>query len=571
MREPTRRRWVIGGLFVLGAAVFGAGINWGLPSRAVDPLLFGPTPIFRHAYQLSGIGIERLAGDDWDQNADLAADVAMHPIVDRSKPVVLLENPHGAASEISIHRDEISRARILRRYRLYSYQPDEMITFRALAMMRPGKLQFDPKLYQYGGLWIYPVGAILKAGSLINYVTLTSDRAQYLDSPAMFGRFYILARAYSAAWGLVGMLAVLALVRRWVGGWLVPAAAAVCFICLPVVVDLAHEAKPHLAGTSLLLLAVLAADRYVRTGRWNWVLWTAVACGASAAMVLSGAAGLVILPVMSLIRRDRPVRFAAVCVGALLIAAAIYFAANPYVAIHLAGNRAVLESNFANTRAMYKMGPIGPSIVNAARLVAAGMAWPLAIAGACAAIALSFARRDGIRRGWPLGATAAVILMQFVAYAWNKPGEYARFALFVDVALMVAAFVAVGRFIRPAIGRAAAVIVLVACAMAYSIAYERGFLLDSQSDDSRMRAGAAVNARLTGSPEPPVLYVTNEPAPYCVPPVNLFRWRIVLLPSDGRIPAGAESGTRVQVLNPVKVLDPSATPISWADKSFEVQ
>ena len=56
-------------------------------------------------------------------------------------------------------QDSVNRARILRRYKLYSFQPDEMNTFRALAEMHPDAMQFDPRLYQYGGLWIYPVGA----------------------------------------------------------------------------------------------------------------------------------------------------------------------------------------------------------------------------------------------------------------------------------------------------------------------------------------------------------------------------------------------------------------------------
>ncbi len=444
-----------------------------------------------------------------------------------------------------------------------------MITFRALAMMHPGRMEFDPKLYQYGGLWIYPVGAILKAASLVNYVTLSGDRAYYLDSPEIFGRFYVLARAYSAAWGLVAMLAVFALVRRASGGLLLPTAAAICFVFMPVVVDLAHEAKPHLAGTALLLLAILAAEKYVQRGRWKWITWTAIACGASAGMVLSGIVGLAILPMMSLIRRDRPGRFVAVCIVGVLIAAAVYFAADPYVAIHLAGNREVLKSNFANTRAMYKIGPIGASVINAARLVAAGMSWPLAIIGAIAAIALVLSRRQGL--GWPLGMVAAIVLGQFSMYAWNKPGDYGRFALFADVALMLAAFVAIARFVRPVAGRAVLAVLFLACAGVYSAAYERGFVRDCLPDDSRMRAGAAINARLTDSPQTPILYLTNEPAPYCVPPVNLFRWHMVLLPPDGRVPAGSDAGTLVQAVSSVEILDPTATPISWADKQFEVR
>jgi hypothetical protein len=628
MDESTARKWVVGGLFVLSVGIFGVGINWGLPSHQIDPILFGSgaeseTNTLK-AYQLTGAGIDKLAGD-WDETGNVAADVAIHPIGDRSGPVMLVENRHGAtvdelikqgdqhlaklvaaadaadrqfadvqssddkakrdAASDRLHKaqravntylaeynqthfpgladavkkDAVSRARILRRYRLYSYQPDEMITFRALAMMRPGEMNFDPKLYQYGGLWIYPVGAILKAASLVNYVTLSGDRAYYLDSPDVFGRFYILARAYSAAWGIVGMMAVFAIMRRAAGGLLLPAAAAICFVCMPVVVDLAHEAKPHLAGTAILLLAVLAAVKYVETGRWNWIVWSAVACGAAAGMVLSGIVGLVILPLMLILRRDRPGRFAFVCVVGVLIAAGVYFAANPYVAIHLAGNRELLESNFANTKAMY---PAGPDLINAARLVAIGMSWPLAITGV---IAMLFVRRN---EGWLLGMLAVVVLVQFMLYASNKPGEYGRFALFADVALMLAAFLATARLVRPVAARAVVAVLLVGCACIYSFAYERGFWRDSLADDSRIQAAAAIDGRLTDSHESANLYLLNEPAPYCLPAVNLFRWHIVLLPRDEQ--TAPDAGTLVRVVNPVNVLDPSATPISWADKGFEV-
>ena len=74
------------------------------------------------------------------------ADVAVEGSIDRSRLIELNDT------------DE-KRAQLVRRYRLYSDQPDEMITLMSLAQMHPGKLDFDPRLYQYGGLWIYPVGA----------------------------------------------------------------------------------------------------------------------------------------------------------------------------------------------------------------------------------------------------------------------------------------------------------------------------------------------------------------------------------------------------------------------------
>ena len=202
----------------------------------------------------------------------------------------------------SIKQDQINRARILRRYRLYSNQPDEMITFRALAQMHPGAGDFDPRLYQYGGLWIYPVGGLLKGLSFIGVVTVSNDTTYYLDHPEAFARFYIVARAYSAAWGLVGVLAIFSLARRFTKSDVLAVAAAICFITMPVVIDLAHEAKPHLPGAVLLLLAILAGCKYVDAGKARWWIFASVLAGAAGGMILSDCVALLVIPAMVIAR-----------------------------------------------------------------------------------------------------------------------------------------------------------------------------------------------------------------------------------------------------------------------------
>ena len=139
-------RWLLVGLLVVAAAVFGLGITWGLPSRNVDPYLFGDEPVW------SGQRIQRLLGDRPD-DPTRGADMDVNPLIDRDTITCVNET------------DE-QRAEIICRYRLYTYQPDEMDTMMALARMSPGRGDFDPKLYQYGGLWVYPVGALLELASV---------------------------------------------------------------------------------------------------------------------------------------------------------------------------------------------------------------------------------------------------------------------------------------------------------------------------------------------------------------------------------------------------------------------
>ena len=124
---------------LLGAVVFLIGINWGLPSRKVDPFLFGDHPTWTGAQIVNLLGEPASAGGV----SSIGADVDANP--NKVRPVL-------------INGTDAQRAEILVRYRLYSYQPDEMITFRALRAIPAS--HGDPKLYQYGGLWIYPVGAL---------------------------------------------------------------------------------------------------------------------------------------------------------------------------------------------------------------------------------------------------------------------------------------------------------------------------------------------------------------------------------------------------------------------------
>src|SRR5206468_11165562 len=111
-------------------------------------------------------------------------------------------------------------------------------------------------------------GGLLKTASVLKLVHVESDLTYYLDHPEEFGRFYVIARLYAAAWGVVGVWAVYRLVRQIIpigapGCRLAPPAAAACFAALPGVVNVAREAKPPLPGPVLMLLALLASAKYL--------------------------------------------------------------------------------------------------------------------------------------------------------------------------------------------------------------------------------------------------------------------------------------------------------------------
>jgi len=525
---------------LIALGLFLPGINWGLPSRAVDPFLFGdqaPWP---------GENVLALAPPDSPRRG---ADVDANPIARGSGPVVL-------------NATDAQRAEIILRYRLYSHQPDEMITFRSLARIR--QLRGDPRLYQYGGLWIYPVGAMLQGADIVGLADVRGDQAFYLDRPEAFGRFYVVARVYTLLWGLVATWAVFWIIARLTGSTLLAAAGAVCFEAMPVVVNMAHEAKPHLPGLSLTLLGVIAAAKYVDTGRQKWAIVAGVLCGAAFGMVISGLLALAVMPVMVLLRprpnRDRLTTL----ILAGLVAIATYVLFNPFVAINAVADRELLRSNFGNSTDMYRisLGGVG----NALRLIIEGASPVVVIGGVIGLAVLLWAR---VRRsqlncieacpgrgdvGWLLLAPTIVVMLQFVLLASGKPPEYARFGLLPDTFLVVAAFAAVAHLHgnKP---RAVLAIALAVMTLPYGLMYVRAFVRDSNPAQNS-RLAAARHIKDAGAS---TIHVVAEPAPYSMPPVDLFKQQLILTRPD------ESTGADVHV-----AAEPgrSATPISWADVPF---
>jgi|GEM_PF-397618 len=479
-QSKSRHLVVLGAILLLFLLFCAFGIGWGLPSRSVDPYLFaGEEP-------WSGEKIHRLAGAADKFSQQRGADVDPDPL-DKS-----------ADHAVALTDTDEKLAKVYLRYRLYTYQPDEMITMMALAGMNPRQLQLDPRLYQYGGLFIYPVGGLVGLCGAVGLIDVRGDVIYYLDNPDEFGKFYVVSRAYAAAWGLIGVLVVFAIGRR-LGGTRAGLLAALLFTLMPVVICMAHEGKPHLPGAVLMLLAVYFSMRRLEISNAtavehrtpevsnppsinrDWWL-TCICCGAAFGMVLSSWPIMVLIPLVAFLdhqtagqyrdrkraanqyrdsfRRpnreregaaldaqdtqptpDRAERNAAFYVlrrtilGGL-IAAAVYLVTNPYIAINTLTNRAVLASNFGNSLAMYRIDRIGEGLARTLQLTVEGASLPIVALGALMLL-IAIARKN--RTAIPLAVTAFLFFLQFVCIGAGKPAEYGRFGVFTNTALAIAA------------------------------------------------------------------------------------------------------------------------------------
>ncbi len=553
-KSPVRIEHVaLGGILLLFTTLSALGMAWGLPSRAIDESLFGGRPPW------TGEKIHRLAGATDKFSRVRGADVDADP----------LARPPDAA--VPLTATEADLARIYLRYRLFTHQPDEMITMMALAGMNPAQLDLDPRLYQYGGLFIYPVGALIGLCDVLGLIDVRSNVVYYLDHPDDFAKFYVAARAYAALWGLVGTITVFAIGRRLAG----PAAgvlAALLFTLLPVVISMSHEAKPHLPGAALMLLAVYVAMRFVSSGtRCSW-RGMCLCCGASFGTVLSSWPIFILIPLGALLRQGRrenpgggPVdpepdtrrgqsfKWGAVLLrvaGGTAIGIGTYLATNPYIVINAISNREVLSSNFGNSLAMYRVDRLGEGLVRVAELCIEGATLPIVLLGL---LGLGIALAKKKTTAAPLTVSALLFFLQFVLIGAGKPAEYGRFGVFPDAALAIGAACVLagwGTKLAPALRATPAVWVVISTAC-FGAPYVWNFHLDATSRGTRAELarvfrGNTIPAQLLGGNERPSdglgaspaisggltaegipsahpttrVGVLGEPAPYCCPPMD---------------------------------------------------
>ena len=481
---------------------------WGLPSAREDALLFGGNPPWKAEQYHLAPDLEHLRA------RPAGADTDLNPLPARDRIVELTA-------------DQDARAEILRRYRLFSRQPDEMIVFRALQRMNPRRLDFDPQLYQYGGGYIYLIGAALAGAARLGLVRVSGDAALYLEHPDAFARFYVVARVVSLVFGALTLAAVNKLARRAGGrlaGWL----AMLCVACAPVFITAVLEVKPHLPSACLILWAILSALNYRTRGRTRDVVRMGLQAGYAFGLVLTGLASAALWPAAWWGRakeaREHARRGLLIAAG---LAIAVYLVTNPYIPYDWVARRAVLVSNISNSTAMYRdqarQAPAGAVRVGELLVESMGLG---GVAAGVAGLCLLW-RRHG--RETTIAAVAGVATLALGALLGaGKPAEFARFLILPVLLLCVACGWLLAALTRRHVALGLVAIVAVLLTMR-TPAYLHAFAVDAWArNESRVVAGRYLAKQV---PAADAIGLLQEPAPYAVPPLDFTRRRVVLLPA----------------------------------------
>jgi hypothetical protein len=147
------------------------------------------------------------------------------------------------------------------RFKLYSVAPDEQLSIKALRRIRPGRFDFNPDLFQYGGAYLYPLGLYYFALAKLGVIEVSSLDALLksphgLDRIFVTGRIFILIAFILSAWVLYRTFRLVA--DPWTATW-----AIGLYLFAPGSIMYSIMIKPH-----WYWLLWLSAALYVMTRGW---------------------------------------------------------------------------------------------------------------------------------------------------------------------------------------------------------------------------------------------------------------------------------------------------------------
>lgn len=480
------------------------GIDWGLPGDARLRMLPQGRPTAAQA---------RAMTDSWKR---LYQEIgASHKEMKSEEPVTYLKGTLDLAPGWQSPPDALVNS--YRSFMVQSVNPDEKKSFIILSQMRPWKLEFKPLYVQYGGAFIYPLGAFLKGLSLFNVVELVPDLAHYLQFPEDMGRLYLAGRVFLLIFHL-GTLWLLFDLGSRLSNWQAGFAAALLFALCPAVVINSHILKPH----PYAAFWALAGLRFMLLGR-------PILCGV--AVGLAAGANLSLIPFLGLPAlggwRQRDLGTAA---KGTFFALAVCLALNPFLL--LSPKDFAWETQvYAPTTLSLKLSGLTSLLQTAGQ----GMGWlPLALAFAAFFAAIV---RPGWRRAVALVMAVVFIVLwsRFAAFSADAGALRLYYPLVALACLLAGDLIGAPRW--PTAARLAVLALLLGDSGLRSAAVLRNLHLAAGPRSNQAQAADWIEAHVPPGSE---LGLVRFPEPSHVPPLRFDRYRLRLFARPEAVAAGRE-------------------------------
>ncbi|MBN1163200.1 MAG: hypothetical protein JXB45_01340 [Candidatus Krumholzibacteriota bacterium] len=286
-----KEQWLI--LAIFGAILL-LGINWGLPDKSRAELL-------TYGTEMTGGQIEKLnrLRDDFAAQREKSEALAVETFFKEGKVTEYKKDIKDPDICFTEKQNLIS----LRHFILGSSSIDEMIVPSCLSRMDPARLDFDPEMYAYGGVYLYPIGGFIFLFKAAGLLHLSRDFSHYLRHPAEAALLYIPGRMLNVS-AFIATLALLGLLATKLAGRLAGALAMLTYAASTIVLNYSIISKPHVYAAFWSFLALCFLYLYMEDKRKIMFILSVLAAGLAVGSSLPAGAVAVIYPGMLMKRKN---------------------------------------------------------------------------------------------------------------------------------------------------------------------------------------------------------------------------------------------------------------------------
>ncbi|PKM92532.1 MAG: hypothetical protein CVU80_02855, partial [Elusimicrobia bacterium HGW-Elusimicrobia-4] len=170
--------------------------------------------------------------------------------------------------------DKKMLANFIRPYLLRSNHTDEQMTIASLGGMHLKSFDFNPRIFHYGGVYIYGMGAWLGLNHILGIVKLTPDLNFYFQNPQEMGKIFIAGRVINSIFCVLTAIIILIIAKKV---YSIRAAflSSLFFVVCPAIIFQTHIMKPYTIATffaigclyySVMMITTPTVKNYILAG-----------------------------------------------------------------------------------------------------------------------------------------------------------------------------------------------------------------------------------------------------------------------------------------------------------------
>ena len=224
-------------------------IKWGIPSKERTELVFPE--------QLRNESFYRLMKQTREEIYKFSDGSPVGYIRDLSSSLTPVLKSIGVQENENVHfnGEEKILANFIRPYLLRSNHTDEQMTIASLAGMHPKSFDFNPRIFHYGGVYIYGLGAWLGLSHILGLIKISPDLSFYLQHPDEMGKIFTAGRVINIIFSVFTMI-ILFTISKKIYSVRTAILSIIFFTVCPAMVFQAHIMKPYIIATFFAMLCI---------------------------------------------------------------------------------------------------------------------------------------------------------------------------------------------------------------------------------------------------------------------------------------------------------------------------